>query len=131
VVLHASIDDVVLPEKVDVIISSSFGYALINGHGAEAFIKARDRFLKPGGKMYPSHATMFMCPFSEQALFDEQACVVRLHVPCACVCCVLCAVCCVLCAVCCVLCAVCCVLCAVCCVLCAVYMCVLCVPSPA
>ena len=72
VVLQCDIEDLVLPEKVDVIITSSFGYALVNGRGVEWFTIARDKFLKPGGKMFPSTATVYVAPFSDAVLHEEQ-----------------------------------------------------------
>lgn len=42
---------------------------------------ARDKFMKPGGALYPSHATMYLVPIrsnlTQQKLCDFQ---VRLHV---------------------------------------------------
>jgi len=38
----------------------------------ETYIIARDKFLKPGGKMFPSSSHLCICPFYDQALYDEQ-----------------------------------------------------------
>jgi histone-arginine methyltransferase CARM1 len=37
----------------------------------ESYLTARERFLKPGGKMYPSNGTIFLCPFSDAGLYSE------------------------------------------------------------
>ncbi|KAJ6829758.1 protein arginine N-methyltransferase PRMT10 [Iris pallida] len=61
-VLEASIEDVDLPEKVDVIISEWMGYFLLRESMFDSVICARDRWLKPTGVMYPSHARMWIAP---------------------------------------------------------------------
>lgn len=57
-VIQSSIEDVELPEKVDVIISEWMGYFLLRESMFDSVIVARDKWMKPGGAMYPSHATM-------------------------------------------------------------------------
>ncbi|KAI5073454.1 hypothetical protein GOP47_0011467 [Adiantum capillus-veneris] len=61
-VIEGSIEDVELPEMVDVIISEWMGYFLIRESMFDSVIKARDRWLKPTGVMYPSHARMWVAP---------------------------------------------------------------------
>ncbi|KAB5514228.1 hypothetical protein OIU77_006082 [Salix suchowensis] len=61
-VLEGSMEDVILPEKVDVIISEWMGYFLLRESMFDSVICARDRWLKPDGVMYPSHARMWMAP---------------------------------------------------------------------
>ncbi|XP_078432339.1 protein arginine methyltransferase 10 [Wolffia australiana] len=61
-VIHGSMEDVVLPEKVDVIISEWMGYFLLRESMFDSVICARDRWLKPDGMMYPSHARMWVAP---------------------------------------------------------------------
>ncbi|XP_044470977.1 protein arginine N-methyltransferase PRMT10-like [Mangifera indica] len=61
-VIEGSIEDVNLPEKVDVIISEWMGYFLLRESMFDSVICARDRWLKPTGVMYPSHARMWMAP---------------------------------------------------------------------
>lgn len=62
-VIEGSVEDVVLPEKVDVIISEWMGYFLLRESMFDSVICARDRWLKPTGVMYPSHARMWVAPF--------------------------------------------------------------------
>ncbi|XVF88425.1 hypothetical protein PTKIN_Ptkin19aG0050200 [Pterospermum kingtungense] len=61
-VIEGSMEDVVLPEKVDVIISEWMGYFLLRESMFDSVICARDRWLKPTGVMYPSHARMWVAP---------------------------------------------------------------------
>ncbi|CAL0327774.1 unnamed protein product [Lupinus luteus] len=61
-VIEGSIEDISLPEKVDVIISEWMGYFLLRESMFDSVICARDRWLKPTGVMYPSHARMWMAP---------------------------------------------------------------------
>ncbi|GLT98476.1 hypothetical protein SLE2022_159800 [Rubroshorea leprosula] len=61
-VIEGSMEDVVLPEKVDVIISEWMGYFLLRESMFDSVICARDRWLKPTGIMYPSHARIWVAP---------------------------------------------------------------------
>jgi type I protein arginine methyltransferase len=66
------VEEVELPEKADMIISEPMGFLLVHERMLESFISGRDRFLRPGGKMFPTTGTMFFSPFTDQALWDEQ-----------------------------------------------------------
>ncbi|KUF92759.1 Tartrate-resistant acid phosphatase type 5 [Phytophthora nicotianae] len=55
-VIQSKIEDVELPEKVDVVISEWMGYFLLRESMFDSVIVARDRWLKPEGAMFPSHA---------------------------------------------------------------------------
>ena len=59
-VLQCSAEDLDLPCKVDVIVSEWMGYFLIRESMLDSVIRARDKWLKPGGAMFPSHATMYL-----------------------------------------------------------------------
>ncbi|KAL7168321.1 hypothetical protein ACSBR2_038711 [Camellia fascicularis] len=61
-VIEGSMEDVTLPEKVDVIISEWMGYFLLRESMFDSVICARDRWLKPTGVMYPSNARMWLAP---------------------------------------------------------------------
>ncbi|CAI5967479.1 unnamed protein product [Closterium sp. NIES-65] len=50
-VLQESMEDVQLPEKVDVIISEWMGYFLVRESMLDSVLVARDRWLKPGGSL--------------------------------------------------------------------------------
>jgi type I protein arginine methyltransferase len=64
-VIHSTIEELELPEKVDTIISEPLGTFLLNERMMETFVIARDRFLKPEGRMFPTRADLFLMPFSD------------------------------------------------------------------
>ncbi|ONK81012.1 uncharacterized protein A4U43_C01F24290 [Asparagus officinalis] len=70
-VIEGSIEDVTLPENVDVIISEWMGYFLLRESMFDSVIWARDRWLKPDGMMYPSHARMWVAPI-RSGLADQK-----------------------------------------------------------
>ncbi|KAL4445413.1 hypothetical protein ABPG77_011238 [Micractinium sp. CCAP 211/92] len=61
-VIQGVIESVHIPEKVDIIISEWMGYFLLRESMLDSVLVARDRFLKPGGALYPSHARMYLAP---------------------------------------------------------------------
>ncbi|GMF21893.1 unnamed protein product [Phytophthora lilii] len=65
-VIQSKIEDVELPEKVDVIISEWMGYFLLRESMFDSVIVARDRWLKPEGAMFPSHASMSIAPMCNE-----------------------------------------------------------------
>eukprot|EP00475_Leptophrys_vorax_P036132 TRINITY_DN6047_c0_g1_i1.p1 TRINITY_DN6047_c0_g1~~TRINITY_DN6047_c0_g1_i1.p1 ORF type:complete len:423 (+),score=-1.12 TRINITY_DN6047_c0_g1_i1:158-1270(+) len=70
-VLQASAEEIDLPEKVDVLISEWMGYFLVRESMLDSVIHARDKWLKPGGAMFPSHARMWVAPV-QSALWDAR-----------------------------------------------------------
>lgn len=72
-VIHGVIENVKLPEKVDVVLSEWMGYFLVHESMAESVLAARDKWLRPGGFMYPSRAQLFLCPGNFQKQLDERA----------------------------------------------------------
>ncbi|GKV00742.1 hypothetical protein SLEP1_g13382 [Rubroshorea leprosula] len=70
-VIEGSMEEVVLPEKVDVIISEWMGYFLLRESMFDSVICARDRWLKPTGIMYPSHARIWVAPI-RSGLVDKK-----------------------------------------------------------
>ena len=50
-VLSGKIEEIQLPEQVDVIISEPMGYMLLNERMLETFLHAK-KFLKPGGRCF-------------------------------------------------------------------------------
>eukprot|EP01035_Chromulina_nebulosa_P021290 gene21290-27585_t len=63
-VIQSSVEDLVLDQKVDIIISEWMGYLLMRESMLDSVIRARDRWLKPEGAMFPSHATMYWAAIS-------------------------------------------------------------------
>lgn len=70
-VIPGKIEEIILPEKVDVIISEPMGYMLYNERMLESYLNAK-RWLVPGGKMYPSRGDLHIAPFTDDALYMEQ-----------------------------------------------------------
>ena len=48
------------------------GFLLVHERMLEAFVAARDRFLRPGGLMLPSTGTILVQPVTDGALWQEQ-----------------------------------------------------------
>jgi histone-arginine methyltransferase CARM1 len=71
-IIQGKIELIDLPEKVDVIVSEPIGFLLVHERMIESYICARNRFLKPGGKMFPSSGTIYLSPFSDESLYQEQ-----------------------------------------------------------
>jgi protein arginine N-methyltransferase 1 len=63
-VIQSSVEDLQLPTQVDIIISEWMGYILLRESMLDSVIRARNRWLKPGGCMFPSHATMYFSAIS-------------------------------------------------------------------
>lgn len=70
-VIAGKIEEIDIPEKVDVIISEPMGYMLYNERMLESYLNAK-RYLKAGGKMYPSRGDLHIAPFTDDALYMEQ-----------------------------------------------------------
>lgn len=71
VIIPGKIEEVDVPQMVDVIISEPMGYMLYNERMLETYLHAR-KWLRPGGKMYPSEGDLHIAPFSDEALYMEQ-----------------------------------------------------------
>lgn len=52
-VVRGKVEEVTLPEKVDILVSEPMGTLLVNERMLETYLYARDHFLKPGGRMFP------------------------------------------------------------------------------
>jgi hypothetical protein len=61
-VIQGTIETIELPEKVDIIISEWMGYFLLRESMLDSVLVARDKFLKPDGALYPSHARLLIAP---------------------------------------------------------------------
>jgi predicted RNA methylase len=66
--LQGSLDEVVLPEPVDVIVSVMTGNFLVTEDLLPVLFRARDRWLKPGGALVPHAAVMEAAPVSAPAV---------------------------------------------------------------
>ncbi|KRT79850.1 hypothetical protein AMK59_7856 [Oryctes borbonicus] len=70
-VIPGKIEEIELPEKVDVIISEPMGYMLYNERMLETYLHAK-KWLIQDGKMFPSRGDLHIAPFTDDALFMEQ-----------------------------------------------------------
>jgi SAM-dependent methyltransferase len=70
--IQGRIENVQLPEPVDVIVSVLTGNFLLTEDLIPSLLYARDRFLKPGGTLIPSAAAMSVVPVSASALFESE-----------------------------------------------------------
>lgn len=75
-VIQGAVEEIVLPVEedqlevegegemqcIDVIVSEWMGYALLRESMLDSVIRARDKFLKPSGLMFPSHCDIFLAP---------------------------------------------------------------------
>lgn len=68
VVLEGRIEDVELPEQVDLIVSVFTGNLLYSEDLLPSLLHARDRYLKPGGKLLPDRAELLFAPVHEPEL---------------------------------------------------------------
>lgn len=72
-IVKGKVEEVELPEKADILISEPMGTLLVNERMLESYVIARDRFLVPNGKMFPTVGRIHMAPFSDEFLFVEIA----------------------------------------------------------
>lgn len=72
-IIHGKVEEMELPEKVDVLVSEPMGTLLVNERMLESYIYARDRHLKPGGAMFPRMGRIFVTAFSDHVLYAEVA----------------------------------------------------------
>ena len=64
-------DRVELPEKVDVIISEIIGYFGLEENLLHFKINAREKFLKPGGKLIPAWIELYLVPVEAKKIWKE------------------------------------------------------------
>ncbi|KAK6179044.1 hypothetical protein SNE40_011491 [Patella caerulea] len=70
-VITGKVEEVDVPEKVDIIISEPMGYMLFNERMLESYLHAK-KWIKPGGKMFPTQGDLHIAPFTDEALYNEQ-----------------------------------------------------------
>eukprot|EP00747_Dinoflagellata_sp_TGD_P044427 gnl/TRDRNA2_/TRDRNA2_143266_c0_seq2.p1 gnl/TRDRNA2_/TRDRNA2_143266_c0~~gnl/TRDRNA2_/TRDRNA2_143266_c0_seq2.p1 ORF type:complete len:419 (+),score=79.07 gnl/TRDRNA2_/TRDRNA2_143266_c0_seq2:100-1257(+) len=71
-VLCGRLEDLELPEPVDVIVSEWMGHFLLRESMVQSVILARNRWLKPGGVMYPSTARILMAQLDDSKFRRER-----------------------------------------------------------
>lgn len=71
--VKGKLEDVELPIKeFDIIISEWMGYFLLYESMLDTVILARDKYLKPGGTLYPDEATLFLAAIEDQEYKEEK-----------------------------------------------------------
>eukprot|EP01012_Entosiphon_sulcatum_P031763 TRINITY_DN40471_c0_g1_i1.p1 TRINITY_DN40471_c0_g1~~TRINITY_DN40471_c0_g1_i1.p1 ORF type:complete len:511 (-),score=57.15 TRINITY_DN40471_c0_g1_i1:61-1569(-) len=77
-IVHSKVEELTLndengqPVQADVIVSEWMGYFLFYESMFDSVILARDRWLKPQGVMLPSHAALFLAPFTDDQYYSER-----------------------------------------------------------
>ncbi|XP_063400596.1 protein arginine N-methyltransferase 1-B-like isoform X2 [Mytilus trossulus] len=73
--IKGKVEEVQLPdgiEKVDIIISEWMGYCLFYESMLNTVIFARDKWLNPGGMIFPDRATLYVCAIEDRQYKDEK-----------------------------------------------------------
>jgi len=71
-VINGLIEEIELPEKVDIIISEWMGFYLLHESMLESVLIARDRWLKTGGRILPDRAKIFLAPISMDLFYQSK-----------------------------------------------------------
>ena len=71
-VFIGKIEDIELPEKVDIILSEWMGTFLVFEFMIDSVLCARDKWLKSDGIIWPSNAKLFIVPCSAKKAYDEK-----------------------------------------------------------
>lgn len=71
-VCETKVEDMELPEQVDIIISEWMGYFLFYESMLDTVLFARDKWLKPGGLMFPDKATLYLCAIEDAHYKSEK-----------------------------------------------------------
>jgi len=72
-IIQEEMEAVELPERVDVIVSEWMGCYGVDENMLAPLALARDRWLKPGGRMLPERVTAWMAPAWDAALDDDMS----------------------------------------------------------
>jgi len=71
--VKGKLEDTQLPiQQFDIIISEWMGYFLLYESMLDTVLEARDRYLKPGGLIFPDHATMYLAAIEDQDYKEEK-----------------------------------------------------------
>lgn len=71
--LQGKMEEVQLPfPTVDIIISEWMGYFLLYESMLDTVLYARDRYLAPGGKIFPDKATMYLAAIEDGEYKDDK-----------------------------------------------------------
>merc|ERR1712133_9653 len=73
--IKGKVEEVCLPdgiEKVDIIISEWMGYCLFYETMLKTVLYARDKWLAPGGLIFPDRATLYVCAIEDRQYKDQK-----------------------------------------------------------
>lgn len=71
-VIAGKIEEIDIPELIDVLISEPMGYMLFNERMLESYVHARKWLRQDTGRMFPQRADLHVAPFRDEALYTEQ-----------------------------------------------------------
>jgi len=74
-IIRGKVEEISLPEgveKVDIIISEWMGYCLFYESMLDTVLFARDKWLAPGGLMFPDKATLYICGIEDRQYKDDK-----------------------------------------------------------
>ncbi|GAA6022373.1 hypothetical protein JCM8202_000883 [Rhodotorula sphaerocarpa] len=71
-VIKGKVEEINLPEKVDVIISEWMGYCLLYECMLDSVLYARDKYLNPDGLMVPSQTSILLSGYAGQPWYDDR-----------------------------------------------------------
>ncbi|XP_072027007.1 protein arginine N-methyltransferase 6-like [Amphiura filiformis] len=71
-VIHGKVEEVTVPERVDVIVSEWMGHFLLYESMLNSVILARNKWLKLGGIILPGVATLYLAPITNEDIYKER-----------------------------------------------------------
>ena len=73
VLIKGKLEDITLPvQTVDIIISEWMGYFLLYESMLDTVLLARDKYLAPGGLLFPDQATIYLAAIEDQDYKEEK-----------------------------------------------------------
>uniref|UniRef100_UPI00398E91A5 uncharacterized protein n=1 Tax=Pristiophorus japonicus TaxID=55135 RepID=UPI00398E91A5 len=70
-IVRGRVEEARLPERVDAIVSEWMGYGLMYEAMLRSVLHARDRWLKPGGLLFPCRAELYLAPVTDPGLQER------------------------------------------------------------
>lgn len=70
-VIKGRMEEVELPEKVDIIVSEWMGFYLLHESMLDSVLYARDKWLNEGGLVFPSRSRIFLAPVNLDSYYEE------------------------------------------------------------
>lgn len=73
-VFQGDADEIELPSKVDIVVSEWMGAFLLRESMLDVVVRMRDKWMSPGGTMFPSHAKIYLAAVNdeeERAMYEK------------------------------------------------------------